>query len=112
MFTAVKAAVDIPVFAVGGIRTPQQASRILSSGHADLIGVGRPFYAEPDLARWFPESEAYETESDRPSYARRLVDAGLNVDDVNQVRDLYARRLRGQVVGWWRTTLYVQATVD
>lgn len=53
VFAAVKAAVDIPVFAVGGIRTPQEAAEILARGHADMIGIGRPFYAEPDLAARF-----------------------------------------------------------
>jgi 2,4-dienoyl-CoA reductase-like NADH-dependent reductase (Old Yellow Enzyme family) len=46
--------VDIPVFAVGGIRTPQEAAEILAQGHADMIGIGRPFYAEPDLAAPLP----------------------------------------------------------
>jgi 2,4-dienoyl-CoA reductase-like NADH-dependent reductase (Old Yellow Enzyme family) len=53
VFGAVKSAVNIPVFAVGGIRTPLEASDILARGEADMIGVGRPFYAEPDLARRF-----------------------------------------------------------
>ncbi len=51
VFTAVKAAVSIPVFAVGGIRTAAEANAILREGQADMIGIGRPFYAEPDLAR-------------------------------------------------------------
>lgn len=55
VFAAVKAAVTIPVFAVGGIRTPQEAAEILAGGAADMIGIGRPFYAEPDLARRFLE---------------------------------------------------------
>jgi 2,4-dienoyl-CoA reductase-like NADH-dependent reductase (Old Yellow Enzyme family) len=53
VFRAVKAAVDVPVLAVGGIRTPAEAGGILGAGEADLVGVGRPFYAEPDLARAF-----------------------------------------------------------
>jgi 2,4-dienoyl-CoA reductase-like NADH-dependent reductase (Old Yellow Enzyme family) len=53
VFAAVKQAVSIPVFAVGGIRTPEEAAAILSAGEADLIGIGRPFYAEPDLAQRF-----------------------------------------------------------
>lgn len=53
IFRAVKAAVQIPVFAVGGIRTPLEAGEILAQGEADMIGVGRPFYAEPELARRF-----------------------------------------------------------
>jgi len=53
VFGAVKEVVSIPVFAVGGIRTPEQAARILRNGEADMIGIGRPFYADPDLASWF-----------------------------------------------------------
>jgi len=48
-FSAAKKAVTIPVFAVGGIRTHDEAVQILDHGEADMIGVGRPFYAESDL---------------------------------------------------------------
>jgi 2,4-dienoyl-CoA reductase-like NADH-dependent reductase (Old Yellow Enzyme family) len=50
-FRAVKQVVSIPVFAVGGIRTGVEAEEILDNGEADMVGIGRPFYAEPDLAR-------------------------------------------------------------
>ena len=50
-FTAVKAAVGVPVLAVGGIRTRAEAEAIVDGGEADLVGIGRPFYAEPDLPR-------------------------------------------------------------
>ncbi len=63
-----------------------------------------------DLARWFPEGETYEATEDRLSYAQRLAAAGLSPAEVNRVRDLYQRRLRGQVVDWRRTLLYVQAS--
>ena len=53
LFRAVKACVGIPVLAVGGIRTGLEAREILAAGEADLVGVGRPFYAEPDVARRF-----------------------------------------------------------
>ena len=39
------------MFAVGGIRTAAEARGILEGGEADMVGIGRPFYAEPDLAR-------------------------------------------------------------
>ncbi len=42
--------VSIPVLAVGGIRTADDVHGILDAGEADLVGIGRPFYAEPDLA--------------------------------------------------------------
>ena len=50
-FEATKAVVSIPVLAVGGIRDAHQVDEILDGGQADLVGIGRPFYAEPDLAR-------------------------------------------------------------
>src|SRR5439155_11608885 len=50
LFAAATRVVDIPVFAVGGIRTAAEAEAIVARGEADMIGIGRPFYAEPDLA--------------------------------------------------------------
>jgi 2,4-dienoyl-CoA reductase-like NADH-dependent reductase (Old Yellow Enzyme family) len=50
-FIAAKAAVSIPVLAVGGIREAAEVDEILDGGQADLVGIGRPFYAEPDLPR-------------------------------------------------------------
>ncbi|MFZ6004777.1 MAG: NADH:flavin oxidoreductase [Actinomycetota bacterium] len=49
-FIAAKAAVSVPVLAVGGIRDAHDVDEILDEGQADLVGIGRPFYAEPDLA--------------------------------------------------------------
>ena len=48
-FTAAKRAVRIPVFAVGGIRTFDECEGILERGEADMVGMGRPFYADPEL---------------------------------------------------------------
>jgi 2,4-dienoyl-CoA reductase-like NADH-dependent reductase (Old Yellow Enzyme family) len=50
---AVKKVVNIPVIAVGGIRSLEMAENIVESGDADLISMCRPFIREPDLiARW------------------------------------------------------------
>lgn len=49
LFAAAKQRVPIPVFAVGGIRTAAEVHGILDAGEADMVGIGRPFYAEPDL---------------------------------------------------------------
>ncbi len=49
-FTAAKKVVSIPVFAVGGIRARSECDDILATNEADMVGIGRPFYAEPDLA--------------------------------------------------------------
>ena len=48
-FAAAKRAVTVPVFAVGGIRALDECLSILDGGEADMIGIGRPFYAEPEL---------------------------------------------------------------
>jgi 2,4-dienoyl-CoA reductase-like NADH-dependent reductase (Old Yellow Enzyme family) len=50
LFAAVKRQAGIPVLAVGGIRTGAEVHEILAADDADLVGIGRPFYAEPDLA--------------------------------------------------------------
>ncbi len=50
LFAAASRRVSIPVFAVGGIRTAGEVRSILDAGEADMVGIGRPFYAEPDLA--------------------------------------------------------------
>jgi len=50
LIAAVSRAVSIPVFAVGGIRSASEVRAILDSGDAAMVGIGRPFYAEPDLA--------------------------------------------------------------
>ena len=51
LFHRASAAVGIPVFAVGGIRTADEVNDILERDEADMVGIGRPFYAEADLAR-------------------------------------------------------------
>jgi NADPH2 dehydrogenase len=47
---AVRKAVGIPVIGIGGIRTPEQAERVLTEGLVDLVGVGRAMLADPAWA--------------------------------------------------------------
>lgn len=49
LFRRVRQEVSIPVLAVGGIRSRQEIDGVLGGGEADLVGIGRPFYAEPNL---------------------------------------------------------------
>lgn len=46
---AIKAAVDIPVILVGGLRSRQVMQRVLDEGVCDLVSLCRPFIREPDL---------------------------------------------------------------
>lgn len=49
----VKEAVNVPVMTVGGIRSPNIVSDILSEGKADYVAMCRPFIREPHLInRW------------------------------------------------------------
>ncbi|MGV8057020.1 MAG: FAD-dependent oxidoreductase [Smithellaceae bacterium] len=45
----IKAALKTPVCVVGRIDTPQLAAQILKDGKADLIAMGRPLLADPEL---------------------------------------------------------------
>lgn len=46
----IKEAVDIPVVVSGRIIDPMQAEQVLSSGHADLVGMCRALICDPDFA--------------------------------------------------------------
>jgi 2,4-dienoyl-CoA reductase (NADPH2) len=45
---AIRAAVSVPVIAVGKIATREVAESILQEGKADLVALGRPLIADPD----------------------------------------------------------------
>jgi 2,4-dienoyl-CoA reductase-like NADH-dependent reductase (Old Yellow Enzyme family) len=46
---AAKAAVDIPIILVGGVRSTQVMDDVIRSGDADFLALARPFVREPDL---------------------------------------------------------------
>jgi len=50
---AFKAALDVPIILVGGIRSPGLAEKLLEQGCADYFSMSRPLIREPDLVkRW------------------------------------------------------------
>lgn len=50
---AFKAALDIPIFLVGGIRSLSLAEKLFEEGVADYFSMARPFIREPNLiGRW------------------------------------------------------------
>ncbi len=49
--SAIRKAVRLPVIGVGRVKDPIQAERLLSEGHADLVGVVRAQIADPEFAR-------------------------------------------------------------
>ena len=60
MSAQIRAAVEIPVIVAGRIRTPKLAREALAAGQTDLIGLGRPFLADPD---WVRKVENHDEES-------------------------------------------------
>lgn len=55
---AVRNRVDVPILLEGGIRGQTQMDDLLDAGVCDLVGLGRPFYAEPRLgARLLNDTE-------------------------------------------------------
>lgn len=56
----VKAAVDLPVFAVGGIKDPAMAEAALADGKADMIAMTREQIADPEYARKLREGREDE----------------------------------------------------
>ncbi len=50
MAAQIRSAVSLPVIVAGRIRTPEVARDALSAGQTDMIGLGRPFLADPDWA--------------------------------------------------------------
>ena len=48
---AIKSEVDIPVIAVGRIRTPLMADQIIKDGKADLVSMGRALIADPYMPK-------------------------------------------------------------
>jgi 2,4-dienoyl-CoA reductase-like NADH-dependent reductase (Old Yellow Enzyme family)/thioredoxin reductase len=55
MAARIRVASGLPVIVAGRIRTPSVAREALAAGQADLIGLGRPFLADPD---WVRKTEA------------------------------------------------------
>jgi len=53
----VREAVDVPVLCEGGVRGRSHADRLLGTA-CDLVGMGRPFYAEPRLGARLLDGEA------------------------------------------------------
>lgn len=45
------AAPDLPIMLTGGLRTPTAMRALLDSGAVDVIGLGRPFALNPDVAQ-------------------------------------------------------------
>jgi putative ATPase len=62
------------------------------------------------LARWFASPQGADSDTQRPSYAQRLL-THLTPEEVEQVQAFLERSLRGQVVTWSSSVAYLSAQV-
>jgi len=60
------------------------------------------------LERWFDEEEQTDQ---RPSYAQRLREGGLEPEELERVATLYRRQLEDELVTWHSTQFYVTAVL-
>jgi len=79
----VREAVDVPVLAEGGIRERGEMDRLLGTA-CDLVGMARPFYAEPELPARLLGVDG-ESTSDRPEPDTGAVCESCNNCTVPQV---------------------------
>lgn len=75
---ALKQVVDVPVIVVGRIHDPALADRLLVEGRADLVAMGRPLLADPELP-----SKARRGETDR---IRPCISCECCIDSMEQGR--------------------------
>jgi 2,4-dienoyl-CoA reductase-like NADH-dependent reductase (Old Yellow Enzyme family) len=68
----------LPVIANGGMHDAEQADRVLTDGHADLLSLGRGALANPDL----PRRLADETELTR--FDRRMLEPAATLANARQ----------------------------
>ena len=74
-----KQKVSVPVMLVGGIRSFEEAERLVAEGYADYVALSRPFICEPDLvARWEGGDRALSAcRSDNRCYYKGLKREGM-----------------------------------
>lgn len=55
----IKPHLSVPVIATNRINTPDEAERILSQGHADMVSMARPFLADPQFVEKAANGQAH-----------------------------------------------------
>lgn len=72
----IKAAVSIPVIAVGGIHRLADMEEIISSGKADFISMCRPFICEPNLVKKLMDGKQTEAKCLMCNYCGLVIEKG------------------------------------
>lgn len=98
---AIKQVVDVPVIVVGRIHTPEHANAIVKAGQADLIGMGRPFLADPEWPNKAREG--------RPEDIRRCISCENCIDSMIEFQNLNCAV--NAATGREESNILVQATI-
>jgi 2,4-dienoyl-CoA reductase-like NADH-dependent reductase (Old Yellow Enzyme family) len=75
-----KAAIGVPLILVGGIRTLQQAERLVDNGISDYVSLARPLIREPNLVKRWQAGDTSESPclSDNACLFEGLKGAGVH----------------------------------
>ena len=80
---AVRHAVDVPVIAVGRIHDPEMAAQMIQEGRADLIAMGRPLLADPELPNKIKAGRAQDVRRGR-GRGRRAFSGHAGSDEIRR----------------------------
>lgn len=73
---AIKKAVSIPVIAVGGIHTREDAVVAIADGDADFVSMSRPFIIEPDIVRKMLDGSQHSSKCIQCNYCAVMIETG------------------------------------
>lgn len=90
----IRQAVSLPVIANGGLGYPADAEQILREGSADLIGLARPLFKDPDWAK-----KVLSTPSRLPELCSCLTQRCLSTQKTGGVCEQWPEAL--QIQGFW-----------
>lgn len=74
--SAIRRAVSIPVIAVGGLYTLDDASKALDDGAADFVSMSRPLIMEPNLVKKYEEGRQVVSKCTMCNYCTIMIENG------------------------------------
>lgn len=74
--SVIKAAVSVPIIAVGGIHRLADMEAIIETGKADFVSMCRPFICEPNLVKKFMDGKQEEAKCLMCNYCGLVIEKG------------------------------------
>ncbi|MEM1348797.1 MAG: NADH:flavin oxidoreductase/NADH oxidase family protein [Myxococcota bacterium] len=102
-------AVDAPIMLTGGLRTARVMREILDEGAADIIGLGRPFVTDPEIAQRLLGDDEAAAPSEAPPMPPSIFKPMLSVGEAAWYGELMKAMGRGEQpnfgAGWLGPTM-------